>query len=313
MRRSRSCSLALLGLKIALLAIMLSVATSAPAFAQTGTEDDGPRVVLTGRVDVEPDERVETVVIFDGPAVIEGDVDGAVVAFNGDIVVSGNVDDEVIAFNGRAIIEEGATVGGDVVSSDRPRVAAGATVDGDIRRERFRNFFRSVGWALWLFWWLAVSVSVFVLGVLLLALVPRMFPPALDAARTRVGPSIGWGLALGVGLPIASVLVMFTVLGIPLGLIGLLSLALLYSLGYIVAALLLGRRLLREPRSVYLAFFVGLLLLRLVDLVPIFGNLVTFAASIYGVGALTIAAWRTARRVPTSPPPAAPTPAPASS
>jgi hypothetical protein len=295
------------GLAVALAALFVAT-TAAPASAQTES-DDGPRVVITGRVDVGAQERTDSVVIFDGPAQIDGDVNGSVVAFNGDILVRGHVDDNVVALKGRATLADGATVGGDVVSSDRPVVARGATVDGDIRRVNFRNYFRSLGWLLWLGWWLAVSISLFVLGVLLLALAPRIFPPMLEVARTRVGPVIGWGLAVVIGLPIVCVLVMITVVGIPLGLIGLLSLALVYSVGYIVASLLLGRRLLAEPRSVYLAFFVGLLILRVVGLVPVLGGLVSVAATVYGVGALFVAAWRAARAPQAPSPPVGEQPA----
>ena len=95
-------------------------------------------------------------------------------------------------------------------------------------------------------------------------------------------------------------LLLVTLIGFPLGLVGLLSLALLYAVGYVVAALLLGRRLVREPRSVYLAFFVGLVILRIVGILPVLGGLVSAAATVYGVGALTIAAWRAARSAPRS-------------
>ena len=277
------------------IAVVLVGGSAAPAAAQTDPVDDGPRVVLTGRVDVAPGERVDNVVIFDGPARIAGDVKGAVVAFNGNVRVLGRVDEGVVAFNGRVILESGAAVGGDVVSSESPRVAAGATVDGDVRRVNFANGFQALGWLLWLAWWVAVSVSVLALGLLVLALTPRVASAALTVARTRVGPAIGWGLAIGVGLPIVSILVLFTLVGIPFGLMGLMSLALLYGLGYVVAALVLGRRLVGEPRSIYLAFFVGWLILRAVDLIPAIGNLITAAATIYGLGALAVAAWRAAR------------------
>jgi hypothetical protein len=267
--------------------------------AQSNGDDDGARVVITGRVDVGAQERTDSVVIFHGPAVIDGNVNGSVVAFNGNVHVRGHVDDNVVALRGRATIDNGATVGGDVVSSKRPVVASGARVDGDIRRVNVGNFFRSFGWLLWVGWWLAVGVSMFVLGALLLALFPRIFPPILNAARTSVGPAIGWGLAVAVGLPIIFGVLLITLIGLPLGLVGLLSLALLYSVGYVVAALLLGRRLLPEPRSVYLAFLIGLVILRIVGILPVLGGLVTAAATVYGVGALTIAAWRAAR-TPTS-------------
>ena len=286
-----------LALAIAVAGLLLG-GLAGPAAAQSDTGNNGERVVITGRVDVRAGERTDTVVIFDGPAMIAGDVNGAVVAFNGDVRVSGSVDEDVVVFRGRAIIENDANVGGDVVSSKSPQVATGATVEGDVRRVNFANYFRSLGWLLWVAWWVAVSVSVFALGVLLLVLAPRVAPAALEVARTRVGPAIGWGLAMAIGLPVVCVLVLFTLVGIPLGLVGLLSLALLYGLGYVIGALVLGRRLIREPTSVYLAFFIGLLILRVLDLIPVLGNLITAAATIFGLGALTVAAWRASRGRP---------------
>src|SRR5712692_8190659 len=237
------------------LAIVIAAVVAAPdqALARTTNGDRKVRVVLTGRIDVLPDERTGNVVIFDGPAVIAGDVKGSVVALNGNVRVTGTVKDNVVAVKGRAIIDAGAKVGGDVMSSRRPVVAPGATVKGDVRTENFANYFRALGWFLWFGWWLAVSVSV---------------------------------------------LLLVTLIGIPLGLIGLLSLALLWGLGYALSALVLGRRLVKEPRGLVLAFSVGLLILRVVDLIPLIGNLVTFAATVFGLGALTIAGWRAARGAP---------------
>lgn len=281
----------------ALLAVVVSagavLAVAAPASAQTAQEDD-VQVVLTGRIEIRAGERADTVVILDGPAVIAGTVDGAVVALNGDIRVSGAVEDDVVALNGRAVIETGARVGGDVVSSKSPTVDPGATVEGDTRTVRFS--LRGLGIFLWVAWWLALTVSVLVLGMLLLALAPAMMAASYAVARNEVGPSVASGLLVAIGLPIASVAVLLTLVGIPLGLLGLLSLALLYALGFVVAGLTLGRLLVKEPASRYLALLAGLVILRLVGLVPVVGGLITFLASAYGIGAMAIAAWRTARR-----------------
>jgi hypothetical protein len=293
-----------LSLVVAFVALAV-VASPGRAFAQSSEGGREPRVVLTGRVDVRAGERTDSVVILDGPAVIRGDVKGSVVALNGGVRVFGRVTDNVVAVRGRAVIEEGAVVEGDVMSSRRPVVAPG-TVEGDVRRENFANYFRGLGWFLWFAWWLAVSVSVFVLGLLLLVVAPRAAHAGMATARSRVGPAIGWGLAMTIGLPIVSILLLFTLVGIPLGLIGLLSLALLYGLGYALSALVLGRRLIKEPSGLVLAFVVGLLILRVVDLIPAIGNLVTFAATVFGLGALTVAAWRAARGSPAIAQPVAP-------
>jgi hypothetical protein len=145
-------------------------------------------------------------------------------------------------------------------------------------------------------------VSGLIIGLLLLALAPRAMAASLAVARERPGPSVGLGLLVAVGLPVLSVAVLFTVLGIPLGLLGLLSLTLLYSLGYVVAALALGRALIKEPTSLYLAFLAGFAMLRLVGLIPALGGLVTLLATALGLGALAIAGWRAARREPATAP-----------
>jgi len=283
---------------LAVLVALAVVATPDRAFAQSTQEGRKNRVVVTGGIDVRPGERTGSVVVVDGPVVIGGDVKGSVVALNGSVRVTGRVTDNVVAVKGRAVVAAGADVGGDVMSSRRPVVAPGATVKGDVRRENFANYFRALGWLLWFGWWLAVSVSVFALGLLLFALAPRVAPAATDVARSRAGTAVAWGLAMAIGLPIVSVLLLFTLVGIPLGLIGLLSLAVLYGLGYALAALVLGRALIKEPRRAVLAFCLGLLILRVIDLVPVIGNLVTFAATLFGLGALTVAGWRAARGSP---------------
>lgn len=277
----------------ALLAALVAAAT--PASAQAEANGD-TQIVVTGRAEVRAGERADTVVIFDGPAVIDGTVNGAVVALNGDIRVTGTVDEDVVALRGRAIIESGARVGGDVVSSESPQVAPGATIEGDTRTVRFS--FRAVGLFFWFAWWVAATVSLAILGLLLLRLAPAAMAACLAVARNDVAAAAGWGLAVAIGLPIASV-AMLTLVGIPLGLLGLLSLAILYSLGYVVAALALGRSVVKEPTSVYLSFLVGLGVLRVVGLVPVVGGLVTFLAFAFGLGAVAIAGSRAARRPPT--------------
>lgn len=275
-------------------ALMVTLlALAAPASAQAGTETD-TQVVLTGRAEVRAGERADAVVIIDGPAVIDGDVDGAVVALNGDIRVSGTVEEDVVALNGRATIVGGARVGGDVVSSRAPQVDPGATVEGETKTVRFS--LRALGILFWVAWWVAVTVSLLILGMLLLALAPAAMAASYAVARAERGRAIGWGLLVAVALPVVSILVMLTVVGIPLGVIGLLSLALLYAMGYVVAALALGRMIVKEPTSRFLAFLAGLVILRVVGLIPVIGGLVTFVASAYGVGALAIAARRAARR-----------------
>ncbi len=293
----------------------LVLGAAAPAAAQSAgaePDDDGPVVVVTGRVTVPEGQKTDAVIILDGDAEIAGRVDGPVIATNGDIRVTGTVDEDVVAFNGRAIIEDGARVGGGVVSSDKPQVASGATVEDDVERVKFTNFFNALGWVLWLVWWLAVTVSTLVLGLVTVALFPRAADATVRAGRARPGPCIGWGFLLAIGLPVVSILLLFTILGIPLALVGLASVVPLYALGFIAGALVFGRWIIKEPRSLIVAFIVGWAILRVLDLIPVLGDLANFAATIYGLGALAVAAWRATRWTRAAPAPApAPAPTPA--
>lgn len=270
-----------------------------PAAAQDRAKTND-LVVLTGQATVAEGETYDTVVIFDGPATIEGTVDHAVVAFNGPVTISGSVAEEVVAFNGTITVQSGATVGGDLVSRRDPVVEEGAVVEGEIGRDPGRLLRDPFPFLGRLASWLAVSVSVLLLGVLLLALAPRA-ADAVDAAwRSAVGPSIGWGLLLLIGLPILAILAFITLVGIPFGVGLALALFLIYSLGYTTGAWVLGRALLKPPTSRFLAFLAGLVILRAVALVPIVAGIVGTIATLAGLGAIAVALWRARRPVATA-------------
>jgi hypothetical protein len=88
-----------------------------------------------------------------------------------------------------------------------------------------------------LVWWLAVSVSTLVVGLVLPWLVGRGAGRILEAGRTRIGPSIGLGL--------------------------LATLLLIYALGHSAAAAwILGLSILRGPTARVVAFLAAWAILR---------------------------------------------------
>jgi hypothetical protein len=281
---------------------LLVLALAPPAWAQ---DAQGPEafVVLSGRADVPQGQQVGDLVVFHGSSTVDGTVDGSLTAFDAPVTIAGRVNGDVVAFNGRVELRSGANVSGDVVSRDAPVVASGATIGGERRRVQTNFNWKGFGWAGRLAWWLAVSVSTLVVGLVLLWLVGRGAGRILEAGRTRVGPAIGWGLLLFFGLPILAVIALVTLVGIPLGLGLLAALGLIYALGYSASAWILGRSLLRAPAAWVVAFLVGWAILRVVALIPILGGLVWFVAVVFGLGALVVALWwgRSAARVAPAP------------
>jgi hypothetical protein len=272
-----------------LLTLMLGLA--APAWAQDGQATEA-FVVLSGRADVPEGQQVGDLVVFHGSANVAGTVDGSVTAFDAPAVISGRVNGDVVVFNGRVELQSGANVTGDVVSQSAPVVASGATIGGTTKRLQTNTNWEGFGWAGKLAWWLAVSISTLVVGLLLVWLTGRGAGRILEAGRTRIGPSIGLGLLLFFGLPLLAIIALVTVVGIPLGIGLLTALLLIYALGYTAAAWILGRSIVRGPTTWVVAFLAGWAILRVVALVPILGGLVWFAAVVFGLGALALAIWR---------------------
>jgi hypothetical protein len=109
---------------------------------------------------------------------------------------------------------------------------------------------------------------------------------------------------------VVAVLILATVLGLPLGFTMLAGLNVLAPIGYITVALILGRVWVKgeTSRGRIGAFFAGFGILRLVALVPGLGLVVWFLVCIYGIGAVSMAAWYGGHEL--RPRPGAPTEAP---
>ncbi len=290
---------------LALVPITL-VMIAGPAAAARLQEND--QVVISGRIDVPEGQTVGDVVILHGPVTVEGTVDGDLFALNGDVTISGEVTGDVVVANGDVSLADGAHVGGDLVSRTTASVAAGAAVDGQRKTFDAQILLGRLRWISAIAVWIAVTVSTFVLGALLLLFAPRAAEAVADTARLRGGASFGWGAALFFGLPIAAVVALVTIVGIPFGVGLLLALALIYTLGYVAGAYALGRLLMSAPASPWLAFIVGWGIARGVSIVPFLAAPVWIAATLWGLGAIIVAGRRAGRRetavaVPSIPPP----------
>jgi len=95
------------------LTVAASLALASPATAQDAdTDAKDEQIVLSGRLLVGEGDTVDTAVIFNGPASIEGTVTESLVVFNGRTEISGTVEGDVVVFNGSVTVRSGATVGG---------------------------------------------------------------------------------------------------------------------------------------------------------------------------------------------------------
>ncbi|WP_251341225.1 hypothetical protein [Haloplanus halophilus] len=120
------------------------------------------------------------------------------------------------------------------------------------------------------------------LGGLLLALAPEYTRRMVDDVRDDPGSAFLWGLLVGIGVPIALVLVAFTIIGLVITIPGLLALALVGLVGNAVTICWLGGVLTDDVGAA--AVGAGALVLSLIAAVPLLGNLATTLIGFVGIG-----------------------------
>ena len=271
--------------------VLVVFASAASAQDDDDAADTDDQIVITGRLVIPDGENVEHAVIFNGPATIEGTVAQSLVVFNGRTEIVGTVAGDLVVFNGDVVLRSSARVGGDVVSLEAPQVEDGATIGGEIEDLEGRWNYWDATFVGRLAWWFAFTVSTLVLGMALLLLgSPGLDAICIRSLRDRLGGTIGFGLLVFVLLPIVAVLLLVTIVGIPLGIFLLLGLALVYSIGYVIGALAIGRLFVKPPTSRYLAFLAGWGALRVLALIPFVGGLAWLVATVLGLGTLWVGA-----------------------
>lgn len=153
-------------------------------------------------------------------------------------------------------------------------------------------------------WWLLVPLSMGLLGVLALAGVvlfvfSRFAGQAAHQIETEPWRALGVGALLLLALPVLAVLLFFTLLGIPLGLVVMAMYPPLLLLGWLIGALFAARWLATHvsPNAVtgpvvpYGWMAVAVVALLVVGAVPVLGPLLVTATMAAGLGACVLE-WR---------------------
>jgi hypothetical protein len=260
--------------------------TDAPASA---AED---QIVLAGTVTVPQGERVGEVVVFSGRVEVAGVVTGDVVILEGPVTVVGQVNGSVIAADGVIRLASSARVGGDVLASDEVRVRPGAKVGGETRGATRFSLEAPLAVLGKLLGPVAVAFSVLLMGFALVLVAPRGADAVSEALTDAPLASLGWGILVAFSIPVASLALVVSVLGFPLGLALILSLGLWWLAGLTWAAWCAGRGMVRAPRGRWTAFLSGWAILAAVGLVPILNAAAWTLAPILGLGAMVVAVWR---------------------
>ena len=215
------------------------------------------------------------------------------------VKIDGTVGGNVLSTVDKLQLTDRASVGGSLkyTSKNEAQIANTSSVKGAIERQTPADSRAPLvtGTAAVVLEWLKGLIGLLILGILVVFFFPGFSRRAGEALVRSPWLTLAIGALVLIGLPILSVL--FFAVGALIGgwWIGFVVLAVfgvVLALSIPVAAVGVGGavlRIARRPVPVWLALFIGLVVLLLVALIPILGGVVIFCALLFGMGATTIA------------------------
>ena len=135
-------------------------------------------------------------------------------------------------------------------------------------------------------------VMIFIIGLIIILIAKKRITLMQSAIQKRPWQTLGWGALILIATPIAAIIVMITVIGLPLGIISLILWGVALYLSQIPVALLLGRLIIRQNRELDSkgimigALALGLFVLFVLRLIPIVGWIIGLLVIAFGLGTL---------------------------
>lgn len=239
-----------------------------------------------------------------GSIVVRGAIQGDLHVAGGQVTIDAPVTGDAYVASGSLTLGPQARIGGRLkfrggeLHRDPAAVVMGGVSHAPSRWQRHEPAERSPfahGW-LW-------TAGLVVLAALLAAVFPGASQRMAQELRARPWHTPAVGFLAITAIPLAAVLMMITLIGIPFGLLAILLYVALLFVGYVWIAVVVGGMLLdrfKPETAALIAWRVGAAMLAMVVLaiavrVPFVGGVVKFAALLAGVGMITAAVMRQVR------------------
>jgi hypothetical protein len=208
----------------------------------------------------------------------------------GTTTVAGAVGRNVLASAGTLTVASTARIAGDLTASTgQPKVESGAVIGGQqVIKEPSKEKAKGAGAAAWLMSRLFTAIGLFLLGLLTIAVAPRFTRETQGLLIVHPWGSLLAGFLTLVLGPLALLILLATIIGIPLALVLLWLWLAAVAVGPVFVAILIGHAVLRRTENLYAALGAGVLVLLLLRFIPVVSGIVSFFAFLFGLGALVL-------------------------
>ncbi|KPK23647.1 MAG: hypothetical protein AMJ70_02925 [Dehalococcoidia bacterium SG8_51_3] len=238
-----------------------------------------------------------------GTVQANGSVGGSILGGGGQVTLANKVGGDITLSVDSLTIISSADIKGDVkyTSTNEASIQPGASISGDIshliperldKAEKAKAKGIMAGTIGTVVWKILSYVMIFIIGIILILIARKRLTLMQMAIQKSPWQTLGWGALILIATPIAAIIVMITVIGLPLGIISLLLWGIVLYLSQIPVALLLGRLIIRHNRELDStgimigALALGLLVLFVLRLIPVIGWIVALLVIVFGIGTL---------------------------
>lgn len=262
----------------------------------------GDVMVAGGDVNIASTARVGGDLLFGaGIARIDGLIEGDIKGGGSEVTISNGVKGNIALKVESLTILPTANIQGDLTYTceEESDIQSGAQIGGmtthnlpEVKEKQAKPFpfilFSGIGGKVTGF------IMALIAGLVIILLAPRRLTSIAESIRSRPGASAGWGALILFVTPIAAIIVCITIIGIPVGLIALALWGIAIYLAQIPVGLFIGRWIIGHFRGVegkaimVGALALGLVILRLLRLIPYLGFFIGLAVILFGLGAVVV-------------------------
>ena len=203
--------------------------------------------------------------------------------------LSGSIGRTVKMTGTQLVLTDGASIAGDLnytssndLRTDRNVVITGATHHTQPPAKKAPTFASRLGWLL------LVLSSMLLMGLFLVAVFRKNLVAATDNAKKHTLQTLLVGLFALFAVPVAAMTIMFTVVGLPIGIFLILMYMAILVASASVSAFFIGKMLPIKSTNPALTMLAGTVILFFAYLAPILGGLVVMAALSFGLGTIAL-------------------------
>lgn len=277
-----------------------------------GLRFGGQSIIVSGRIgrdliigsaqlSVSNTGRIDGSLVFGtGTAKVDGIIGNSILGAGGELTLSNYVGGDVVLSVDKLTITTNADIQGNMkyTSPEEAEIQSGARISGaishlipeqpDEKEVAKKGILAGIAGAI--VWKILSYVMILIIGIILILIAKKKVALMQKAIQKSPWQTLGWGALILIATPIAAIIVMITVIGLPLGIISLVLWGIALYLSQIPVALLLGRLIIWQNRELDSTgmmiggLALGLLVIFILQLIPVVGWIIGLLVIVFGLG-----------------------------